>query len=551
MNRRLAAAALLAVAASLASGFGAGAGAGAQSAAPTITQPVQLTGADTAPTRTYGTPVVAVDPENPDHVVAAGAEFRTRRCSLTRSTDGGQTWTQLDTPPLPKEYPFCFITETGVPQAMVAFGRNSTLYYVSPGWDTADSLSDWPFPQGGGWRGNVTVVLSRSTDLGDSWTSTIVRDPRGRQGADLENNRPVTGLAVDTRSGAEDVVYVGYAQVYQDRKTAVVSTSLDGGRTFGEPVNVAADYLQPEPVRLDLAKAAGRPAAVAVNSVDITWPVLTVDGKGTLYAVWHARGRPGPPVDDSATLLSRSTDKGRTFTVTQIGPPTNTFIGAALAWSPLGDAQGTLHLVYHSTTARKVDFEYDVFHRRSTDGGATWSDERTLNDDDPKNLFVQVHPSLSLAPNGRLDVAWWDFRNDTGTFANDVYLTSSSDNGQSWTPNLRVTDRSVNRRIGPWFGNADIRQPPGLVARDELTLVVWDDTRNGDDVTQTQDVYSSIVQYEALGAGTSAASKRWLAAVVGFGVVALGFAGALLASAASRRRRSAGPVKETRVPVPS
>ncbi|MGH9226688.1 MAG: hypothetical protein ACRD2W_23525 [Acidimicrobiales bacterium] len=177
-------------------------------------------------------------------------------------------------------------------------------------------------------------------------------------------------------------------------------------RTFGPPVNVAADYLQPEGVRLELAKAAGRPTAIAVNAVDIPWPVLAVDGTGTLYAAWHARGRPGPPVDDSATRLSRSTDKGQSCTVAQIGPPRNTFINAAIAWSPLGGTRGTLHLVYHSTTARKVDFEYDVFHRRSTDRGDTWSDERTLNDDDPKNLIVQVHPSLSLAPSGRIDVAW-------------------------------------------------------------------------------------------------------------------------------------------------
>jgi len=495
-----------------------------------------LTGADTVPTRTYGTPTIAVDPEDPNHVIAAGAEFRSRRCVVTRSTDGGQSWKQLDTSPLPKEYPFCFITETGVPQAMVAFGRNHTIYYASPGWDVADSLSDWPFPQGGGWRGNVTVVLSKSTDLGDTWTSTTVRASRGRTGAELENNRPVTGLAVDTRSTAEDIVYVGWSQVYQDRESAVVATSLDGGKTFSDPVNVAANYLQDEAVRLELAKAAGRPTAPTVNALDVTWPVLTVDGKGTLHAVWHARGRPGPPVDDSATYLSRSTDRGKTFTVAQIGQPSNAFINAVIAWSPEGGVAGTLHLAYHSTTTRKVDFEYDVFYRRSTDDGATWTDEKTLNDDDPTGLFVQVHPHMTLAPNGRIDVAWWDFRNDTGNFANDVYLTSSSDNGATWTKNLRVTDQSVNRRIGPWFGNADIRQPPGIVSRDEYTLLVWDDTRNGDEVTQTQDIYASTVQYEAVGGGASSAAKYVLAGVVGFCIVALGLA---IVAASTRRRRTA------------
>ena len=150
---------------------------------------------------------------------------------------------------------------------------------------------------------------------------------------------------------------------------------------------------------------------------------------------------------------------------------------------------------------------------------------------DPANRMDQVHASVSLAPNGRVDVAWWDFPNDTGNFANDVYMTSSSDNGGSWSKNLRVTDQSINRRIGAWFGNADIRQPPGLVARDEFTLVIRDDIRNGDDLTETQDVFSSIVQYEALGGdGPSPAARYALAAVIGFVVVTLAFLGAALRS---------------------
>ena len=44
-----------------------------------ITRPFNVTNDDTAPTRTYSAPVLAVDPENPLHIVAAGAEMRSRR----------------------------------------------------------------------------------------------------------------------------------------------------------------------------------------------------------------------------------------------------------------------------------------------------------------------------------------------------------------------------------------------------------------------------------------------------------------------------------------
>lgn len=84
-----------------------------------------------------------------------------------------------------------------------------------------------------------------------------------------------------------------------------------------------------------------------------------------------------------------------------------------------------------------------------------------------------------------------------------------------------MTDRSISRRIGVWYGNADIRQSPGIVATNRYTLMGWDDTRNGDDITHTQDVYTALVQYQALGPGSSAALQYSLAVVAGLGVFGL------------------------------
>ncbi len=506
---------------------------------PRVLQAVQATDDDQNPSRMYSAPAIAVDPNNPQNVVAASAEIRSRTCGLLRSRDRGQTWDRPAATPVREGYPFCFQTETGPTQALAAFGRDSTLYYAYAGWDVEDTLSDWPIGQGGGWRGNVSPIVARSTDLGDSWETTVVRDARGLKGNDQEGNRPVSSIAVDTTSSDEDVVYLGWKATYRDgSQLPLAAVSTDAGRTFSEPLDLTAGYFEDEANRARLAESAdldeeGVPAA---DEVLYYWPDLTVDDAGTVYAVWNARFGGGPQMDDTAVFLSTSTDGGQTFTVTELSPATETFRYPAMAWSDEGGPEGTLHLAYEAETPQEVTWVHDVYHERSTDGGATWSEPVRLSDDPQDALTGQYHPDLVVAPDGRVDISWWDFRNDNGNFANDVYLTTSEDNGASWSANIRVTDRSVGRRTGVWYGNADIRQPPGMAALDTLTLVAWDDTRNGDEVSQTQDIYSSIVQYEPIGGGTSSTALSWLAAASG--TVVFGMMLLLLASGTRRAKAS-------------
>lgn len=502
--------------------------------------PIQVTSAanatrdDVNPHRTYGTPVIAVDPENPRHVVAVATEIRSRTCGFLRSTDAGRTWTRPEATPTLDAYPFCFQTDTGPAQAVVAFGRNGTVYYGYAGWDTGDTLSDWPIGQGGGWRGNVSVVLSRSSDLGETWETTIVRNARGLQGDAQENNRPVSTLVVDTTSGPEDIVYVGWTATRRDRNRPMTAVSRDAGRTFSDPIDLTGGYFDDESVRQSMAQAAKMERTPAVAAIDFSWPAFTLDGQGNLYSVWAARLLRGPQLDNSGTYVSRSTDGGRTFTVRELTPIPNVLYYPVLAWSPQGGAQGTLHLVYEKEGPQGAKWVQDIFHMRSLDRGDTWSQPTMLNDDgEPQKLIGQFHPNIAVASNGRLDVAWWDFRNDGGNFANDVYLASSPDNGTTWSPNVRVTDRSIPRRIGVWYGNADIRQAPGMVATEDFTVVAWDDTRNGDETNQSQDIYSAAVQFGRLAPSTPPAAEYGLAAasaVAAFGVV-------LLVVSSVRRRR--------------
>ena len=40
------------------------------------------------------------------------------------------------------------------------------------------------------------MILARSDDLGETWEHTLVRNNRGKEGAQVENIRPMTGIAV-------------------------------------------------------------------------------------------------------------------------------------------------------------------------------------------------------------------------------------------------------------------------------------------------------------------------------------------------------------------
>jgi len=536
-----------------------------------VTSPVQATKFDNAPARQYGTPDIAIDPENSLNVVATLPELPTKRCGLMRSTDGGVTWKRLDASPSTPSYPFCLMQgNSNVTQGLLAFGRNHTLYYALDGWDTQDGDT------------NGSVFVGRSTDFGGTWTTTLVRDNRDKTNP-KEYDRPISGLAVDRSAGKDDVVVVGWRlnpsgldAPNEGPILPMVAVSTDGARSFAPAVNLAAAAFDDATHRADAIKSgtttttpgptttsaapattttlppAGSRAAQPNQAVNFggSNPTVAVDSKGTFYAAWVATSANVSPTPLFAHFLSTSTDKGKTWTVTQISPfsdnNTNGFNSMHLVWSPAGGSQGSLHFVYEGSTRPKVSNFTQVYYRRSLDGGKTWSDAKVLNDTDPAKLTYGGDPNIAVAPNGRLDAAWWDTRNDPGIAANDVYYSSSSDGGVTWSKNVRVTDRLIDRKIGVYANNYDLAGPPGLASNNDYAVFGWDDTRNGDAVVNTQDIYVGAVQYKAISTGTSATVKYILAVVLG--VLAVGLALVIAAFVTRRPDGDEGPPRQERIP---
>ncbi|MDX6410278.1 MAG: hypothetical protein QOE13_3349, partial [Gaiellaceae bacterium] len=186
----------------------------------------------------------------------------------------------------------------------------------------------------------------------------------------------------------------------------------------------------------------------------------------------------------------------------------------------------------------------NVWFKSSGDGGATWSERKKLNDD-TTNLD-QYFPGVSVAPDGRVDVAWHDFRNDryyqpAGDFNTelywDAYLASSSDGGTTWTPNIRVSDRSMNKNEGYTLSSSyGLMGPIGVASTDTAAHVAWADSRRGSLQTPTEDYYFTSVVYDAATTASDDSGNQAAYFVLG-AMVMLGVVGAVLL-AVSRRLRA-------------
>ena len=142
---------------------------------------------------------------------------------------------------------------------------------------------------------------------------------------------------------------------------------------------------------------------------------------------------------------------------------------------------GVLHVVYsYDPDGLDVGDVVDVFYRRSTDNGTTWSAEMRLNDDATTN--DQYFPTLA-ANGSTLLATWYDRRLDPGNLLQDTFRRVSTDGGMTWGPNERLSDVSTpiefDIGVNPCY-HGDYDQ--GVVTEGGITVAQWSDDRNADEV---------------------------------------------------------------------
>lgn len=444
------------------------------------TAAVQVT-ANPDPARAHAIPVIAANPVNNELVIVETAYRRSKACSVHLSVNDGRTWNEAGSP-LVEPYTDCGSDPTWTQNLWATFDSQGTLYVAFTAHDP--QFNDRP-------RNSRPrhVFLARSPDGGRSFdtqmvheapaeTDTAVPADVGDGVVGTHTNR-LPRIAVDPSDPSR--VYVSWQQGgwHDDTNRALIAASDDGGETFQDPQSISH---------------------VAADGGPARHPRIAVDGSGVVHTVIPIFASDEP----QAVLYRHSRDNGQSWSDPETLQDANP--GLDRKWELEADPNSSaLYLIWQGgleSGATLEDTDRDLFIRVSRDGGDNWGDPTVVNDDDDG---VQQHdPGIAIAPNGRLDVAWFDFRNSPypeegfSGGANDVYYAGAQEQGSVVEDNVRITDRIIDREIGVWSNNSHIHGHVGVASTNEAVYFAWQDTRNGDPELQSEDVYFASLKREGL-----------------------------------------------------
>ena len=349
-------------------------------------------------------PSIAVNPNNPNQVVATF-----QPATIAYSTDGGQTFSAADLQPVEG-------WRTGG-DVSVTFDDKGHAYLGSLHFDKLGSTSYWA--HGAGRNG---IFVRRSLDGGKTWEkdATTVKAYQGNEPDIQWEDMPRLFADTQPKSSFRGNVYAGWIEWQLEQSIILFARSTDGGKSFSQPIRISTE--------------AGLPRD---DNGGLVGFVGVVGSDGTIYASWN---------DGNSIVFTESHDGGKTFTpsrsVVNVAPPY--FGGAggipgvsrAMGFAQIGvDARegnsgGNLYLAWSDFRNGDVD----VFSAVSTDHGSTWSKPIRVNSDPIHDGIDQFFQWMAVDPvTGDVYVQFYDRRDDPANRKTGFTLARSIDGGKTYT----------------------------------------------------------------------------------------------------------------------
>jgi hypothetical protein len=418
---------------------------------------VDITSSNDSAERQQAEPTIAVDPHNPNVIVAGAQDYRLlsmgghRWHGYYRSVDRGQTWSVMllpgypgDNSPQGQSSPLHGVY-LAISDPVLTFDRSGNVYYV--GITAAATFTTSGFH----------LFVAKFVNDGANYAFTTLLSPS------LYNFADKPWITVDTSGGPNDgtvyVTYDSFAFVHGvisavDAGVALVR-STDGGVTYSSPV---------------LAIRQGFASGV------------TVDARGRVFV---SSLTPGFSRTSSNIAVATSIDGGRTFHGHEIAT------SVSLAPSPLpGNSFRFFTVPQIAADNHGVYVVWDDYARgnsnvmftESTDGGVAWTIPLQVNDVvNGQHFFSTISVS-----GGTISIAWYDSRLgqlSSGTItALDVFYADSKDGGLTFSPNIRITSTSFNPNIVERadFGDQEIFMGDyiQIAASPTAAHVIWTDNRD-------------------------------------------------------------------------
>ncbi|HEY4683045.1 MAG TPA: sialidase family protein [Candidatus Acidoferrales bacterium] len=405
---------------------------------------------------------IAINPLNPKNILVAFNDFSpANSVGWAFTLDGGKTWTVNEalpnlTTPTGGEWDFAA-------DPSVDFDRFGNAYIGVLAYDAT----------GQGASGGVFVYRSRDFGRTVEGPFTVIRGVR----LNRVHDHPL--MKVDNSGGINDgQLYTAWSQFFGWGLKAIsvfskcVDPAATGAMVFTPPV-VISDRHDAE--IFDVSATGAR--------------------DGSIYATFG--GWKNPSIwNEQIIYVARSDDGGASFQptvkVADIVPapkflPNSGWRSTEQPSVAVDNNTGRVYVAYGNYASG----DNDIYCQFSDDNGQTWSLPVRVNNDAFGNGKDQVFGWMTVAPNGRVDVVFYDRRDDPNNTLLHIYYAFSTDGGLSFT-NVRVTDTPIdgNAQVPAGLSRPFLGDYIGIVSTEKTVRLGW--TGNG---TSNLAVFSAAVEY--------------------------------------------------------